>query len=108
MDDDLDTPQAVALLFTLIRRANSALDDDRADEAAVDWATISSICDAVGLVPEGGAASVPDAVVALARARDDARADHDYERADALRDEIEAAGFVVEDGPDGTRVAPAG
>jgi cysteinyl-tRNA synthetase len=40
--------------------------------------------------------------VAKARERDEARAGRDFARADALRDEIEAAGWEVRDTPDGT------
>jgi cysteinyl-tRNA synthetase len=49
-------------------------------------------------------AAVPDAVAGLLRDRDAARAARDYARADALRDEIGAAGFDVIDSKDGSTV----
>jgi cysteinyl-tRNA synthetase len=104
MDDDLDTPGVVDLLFRLIRRANTALVDGDPEAAAEDWATIVEICGAVGLAPRADDAAVPSEVAALATARDAARADRDFVEADRLRDEIVAAGFAVEDTPDGTRV----
>jgi cysteinyl-tRNA synthetase len=52
-------------------------------------------------------ADVPDEIIARARHRDDARAAKDWSTADAIRDEIEAAGWVVEDTADGTQVRPA-
>jgi cysteinyl-tRNA synthetase len=48
------------------------------------------------------AGAVPDGVEALLRDRDAARAARDYARADALRDEIGAAGFDVVDAPGGS------
>jgi hypothetical protein len=48
---------------------------------------------------------VPEHVRALARQRDQARGRGDFERADALRDEIRSAGFDVTDTPGGTTVA---
>jgi cysteinyl-tRNA synthetase len=106
MDDDLDTPGVTDLLFRLIRRANTALDEGALAGAAEDWATVAEICRAVGLEPRTAGDAVPEAVLALARARDEARAERDFAEADRLREEIGAAGFGVEDGPDGTRVTP--
>jgi cysteinyl-tRNA synthetase len=107
MDDDLDTPGAVDLLFRLIRRANTALDGGDPRAAAEDWATISELCGALGLAPRTDEDEVPEEVLALARSRDEARAARDFAEADRLRDEIAAAGFAVEDTPDGTRVTIA-
>jgi cysteinyl-tRNA synthetase len=107
MDDDLDTPRAVALLFTLAGRANQAADDGDVEAAARWAATVAEVAGAVGLELHGEVGEVPEAITALARRRDDARAARDWTTADALRDEITAAGFVVEDTPAGTEVRPA-
>lgn len=50
---------------------------------------------------------IPDRVRALARERDEARAARDFARADAIRDEIAAAGFAVRDTPQGAVLEPA-
>jgi cysteinyl-tRNA synthetase len=97
MDDDLDTPAAMALLFDLVRRANT--DEDTSAAAAA-----FAICAAVGLELRTDLGEATAAMVELARQRDDARAAKDWARADALRDEIQAAGYVVEDTPGGTVV----
>jgi cysteinyl-tRNA synthetase len=44
--------------------------------------------------------------VALAEARDRARADRNWTEADRLRDELHALGWEVRDGPDGTELRP--
>jgi cysteinyl-tRNA synthetase len=100
MDDDLQTPQVVALLFDLVRRANSG------DAGAA--AAAHEICRAVGLElrPGGGSDDVAADAVALARQRDEARARKDFATSDALRDQLQAMGYVVQDTPDGTRIRP--
>ena len=96
MDDDLRTPQATALLFDLVGRANAG-----SQEAA---AAAYEIADAFGLSLGVPAAEVDDETAALVGARDEARAARDFARADALRDELQARGWVVEDTPEGTKV----
>jgi cysteinyl-tRNA synthetase len=103
MDDDLDTPGAMAVVFTTVTRVNSLLDAGDVDAALPLLAAVVSMCSAVGLELSQDDA-VPDDVLTLAADRDAARAARDWARADALRDQLVAAGWVVEDTPDGTRV----
>ncbi|MDD9369185.1 MAG: cysteine--tRNA ligase [Acidimicrobiales bacterium] len=107
MDDDMQTPTATGLLFDLVRRANVALDAGDAAAAGPLAAGVFEIAGALGLALRTEAASVPDEVVAWAAERDAARAGKDWARADALRDQIAAAGYVVEDTPAGAVVRPA-
>lgn len=51
--------------------------------------------------------TIPDEIADLVRQRDDARGARDFARADALRAQIEAAGFTLIDTPDGARAEPA-
>lgn len=106
MDDDLDTPAAVALLFGIVTRANQAADAGDEATAASLAATAFEICAAVGLVLRTETAEVPDEILALAARRDEARSARDWAAADSLRDEIQARGYLVEDSADGTRVRP--
>ncbi|MGE3621489.1 MAG: cysteine--tRNA ligase [Acidimicrobiia bacterium] len=104
MDDDLDSPRAVALLFDLVRRANVAL--DAGDEAGAGplAAAAGEVAGALGLELHAGGGEVPAEVLARAAERDAARAARDFARADALRAELVAEGWVVEDTPSGTVV----
>ena len=106
MDDDLDTPAAMALVFGLVGRVNSALDAGDSDTAGPLAAAALVMCDAVGLVLDAGGDEVPAEIADLARRRDDARAAKDWAAADALRDELVAAGWSIEDTADGTQVRP--
>jgi cysteinyl-tRNA synthetase len=100
MDDDLDTPGATALLFETVRRANVAWDSG--DPAAASLvAAVRQMCDALGLVLATGG-DIPADAAAKAAALDAARAGKDYATADALRAELQAAGWLVETTKAGT------
>jgi len=102
MDDDLDTPSATALLFDTVRRANAAL--DAADPAAPGLvAAVREIGNAFGLEFKA-AAEVPAEIAAKATALDAARAAKDFATADALRAELQGAGWIVETTKAGTTV----
>jgi cysteinyl-tRNA synthetase len=107
MDDDLRTQPAMALVFDLVREANAALDGGDVAAAAPRAAAVLEITRTLGLELRGEEAEVPAEMVELARQRDEARAARDWPRADALRDQIKAAGYVVEDTPAGAVVRPA-
>jgi cysteinyl-tRNA synthetase len=106
MDDDLDTPRAVAAMFDLVKAANTALAGGAEASAAPIAAAVREIATALGLALRGAAGEVPADILAKASERDERRAAKDYAGADALRDEIVAAGFVVEDTAGGTVVRP--
>ncbi|HEY7628619.1 MAG TPA: DALR domain-containing protein, partial [Ilumatobacteraceae bacterium] len=102
MDDDFDTPAATALLFDTVRRANAALDAGDANAGAL-VAAVHEMCTAFGLVLNAGG-DVPPEVSARAAALDSARADKDFATADAIRAELQAAGWTVETTKAGTTV----
>lgn len=106
MDDDFTTPAATAAVFDALRDANVALDaGDRATAASLG-AAVLELTAALGLTLRGAGADPVDSEAAgLASARDAARRARDWARADALRDELVALGWKVEDGPEGTRLS---
>jgi cysteinyl-tRNA synthetase len=101
MDDDLDTPNAVAGAFDLRKDARAATDERAAPLAA---AVFTIFEDALGLPLNGDVEALPPDALARAQARDNARATKDWARADALRAELQEEGWVVEDGPEGTTI----
>jgi cysteinyl-tRNA synthetase len=105
MDDDLDTPGALAGLFELVRRANRATDDGDADTASRLATTVAVLCGALGLaLRTGGDEEIDAETASLIAVRDAARAARDWSRADDLRDQLVGLGWVVEDSAAGTRV----
>ena len=105
MDGDLDTAGGLAIVFDLARRANAAADAGH-DEAATSAAhTAVLLAGVLGLRLGGGSVvEIDQAAAGLVARRDEARASRDWSRADALRAELEAAGWLVEDGAEGTRI----
>jgi cysteinyl-tRNA synthetase len=104
MDDDFDTPAALAYVFGLVRRANTALDAGALSEVATLLATVRELCGAFGLAIDDGTLSLSDDadVDALVVARDEARVRRDFAEADRIRDELDARGITLEDGAGGT------
>jgi cysteinyl-tRNA synthetase len=102
MDDDLNTPRAMALVFSWVKEANKS--GDVGIVRAV-W----EACEAVGLTLDAGtgAADIDAHALAIASRRDEARKAKDWAAADAARDELVALGYVVEDTPDGTSIRRA-
>jgi cysteinyl-tRNA synthetase len=99
MDDDLDTPNAVAGIFGAVREARAAT-GERAEALAA--AVFELWEQALGLVLESSGGEIPPEALARAAERDRARAGRDWARADELRDELAAEGYTVEDTPAGT------
>ena len=113
MDDDLGTPAAVAAIFDTVREGNKLLPEGDSDNLRANAAAVRAMLGVLGLDPadpqwaKGGSDdlhAVVDALVkGLLEKRAEARADKDFAAADAIRDQIKAAGIEIEDTPDGPR-----
>jgi cysteinyl-tRNA synthetase len=121
IDDDLNLPRAMAVLWEVLRPGDAAqsvpararldliLDLDRilGFDLAADVAAARSLGGAAAWRDQPAlAATPPREVVAACRERSAARAAGDYARADALRAELLAVGWTVQDTHDGTTVLP--
>lgn len=111
MDDDFNTPAALAVLFDLAKAINTAKDEVEASGLAGRLVELGGLLgilyqDPVKFLQSGAAASGADDEVAkieaLIEQRKQARANKDYAAADAARNELTAMGIVLEDGPNGT------
>jgi cysteinyl-tRNA synthetase len=105
LDDDLNISAAWGAVFEWVRETNRRLAENSlgAAEAAVAltaWNTIHSVL-GVG-APVG--AEVPPELQALLEARQAARKAKDFKRADAIRDELKAKGWVIEDTAKGPKL----
>jgi len=103
--DDLNAPEALGALFRFIRAANTELDKRGTDKAALDRArkAFAAINGVLDIVPDS--AEDPDVkkfVEEKLAERKKARSERDFGRADAIRDELVAAGIEIKDGPSGT------
>ena len=106
MDDDLNTPVAVGVMFDAIRSANVAVDSGDTKTAAALSAAVREMCVAVGL--QLTVAEVVDGdSQAKAVALDAARAAKDFATADAIRNELQTLGWLVETTKAGTTLRRA-
>jgi cysteinyl-tRNA synthetase len=109
MDDDLNLPEAMGAIYTLIRALNRELDGSALDGPthAELVALIDEVDDVLGVLPlverERAGAGLSAEETAKLDAREAARAGRDWAEADRLRDELAAAGVAVEDTPAGQR-----
>jgi cysteinyl-tRNA synthetase len=108
MSDDFNTARAVAALFDLARLLNGALDEvpgPAGPAASAGGSTLSELGGILGLFfTEAAEDDAPAPVLAKVQEREAARAARDFQRADALRDEVAAAGWTIEDRADGPRI----
>ncbi len=117
LEDDLNTAQALAAVFDLVREINTAI--DRGEFAAADAAAALAFLgrfDAIFAVlggddletlralgyAESGAPLADDDVAARVRERREARQRRDFEAADRIRRELAERGIILEDLKDGT------
>jgi cysteinyl-tRNA synthetase len=104
LDDDLNLPQGIGLVFELIREANAALDEGRVGERGHSellalMAEVDAHVDVIGADEPG----LAEEVERLIAEREAARAARDFARADRLRDELRDRGIALEDSKEGVR-----
>jgi len=108
MDNDLNVSAGWAVVFDWVRDLNRAMTDreltpQQAAAALAAWARI----DTVFGVGRAGPETAPPEILALLEQRQAARQAKDFQRADALRAEIKARGWIIEDTPKGPRLKRA-
>ncbi len=106
LEDDLNISAALAALFDLIRDGNRLMDEGKlAGAAAAKVLTLLDRFDTVlAVFTPDEADSAPADIIAKAEARQAARKAKDFATADAIRKELDEAGWIIEDTPKGPRV----
>ncbi len=104
LDDDLNLPQGIGLVFDHIREANAALDAGRVGPS--NKASLLELIDDLDAhldvirVEEPGLAEEVERLIAE---REEARRARDFDRADRIRDDLRSRGIALEDSRDGVR-----
>lgn len=110
LDDDLNTPEALAAVYDFVRDGNALLDKGGDDAAAfvlsaqhfINWfdrvlGVLGDYPSSSSVLSEERKAEVDD----LVAEREEARASKEFTRADEIRDQLAAEGIELEDGPTG-------
>lgn len=104
MDDDLNTADALGAIFELVKDANVSVQDHSSRiiaEKALN--TLNALCGVLGFLNKGKD-ELPEYVMQLVRDREEARKNKDWKKSDELRDQIRAAGYILEDTKQGQKV----
>ena len=116
MDDDLGTPAAVAAIYEVVREGNKRLGEGATPALRGTAASVRKMLGVLGVDPadpcwtRGGSgsdaklsAAVDALVAAMVEQRREARTRKDFAAADAIRDQLKAAGVELEDTPQGPK-----
>ena len=104
MDDDINTADAIAVIFELVRDLNSNLDATSSQSAIIAGQNIfAELTTVLGLAVKDKETNLDAAVEDLIAQRQAARKAKDFKRADEIRDELLAQGIVLEDTREGVK-----
>ncbi len=97
LNDDLDTPKAIALMWELVKD-DSVLDADK-KVTMLDFDKVLGL-GFENIKPE----IIPDGILELAKGREEAREAKDWNRSDELRDKLKELGYEVNDTDEGSKL----
>jgi len=108
MDDDFNTPRALALIFDEVRALNRSLDGKKSHGLGARAAALRAMCGTLGLLQDSYVERKKERwlkkgiltramIEGLIAQREEARKNKDWKEADRIRNELQSAGVVVED-----------
>ena len=105
MDDDLNTADAIGVLFELVRTVNTFV-TEKHSKAAIDNAAraFDELTDVLGISTDAKSEEFPEEAVRLLNERTEARAAKNWALADELRNRLAQLGFAVEDSKQGAKL----
>ena len=104
MDDDLNTADAISVIFELVKYANVNVTED-SSKATVELVlnTIEKLCDILGIITEKKEEILDSDIEALIEERQAARKAKNFARADEIRDQLSSMGIILEDTREGVK-----
>lgn len=105
MEDDFNTPEALAVLFTFIRLVNSSIAENSMDKKSAGLVIefLKEMDEILGILPKGDS-RIPEEIFELVQKRETLRQEKSWLEADQIRGEIESRGYSLEDTPYGPLV----
>ncbi len=103
MDDDLNTADAISVVFKLIRDANSLLNEDSSRQAVEETSALFDTLTGVLNIGYDFDTILEDEILALIDERQAARKNRDFARADEIRDSLKARGIELMDTREGVK-----
>ena len=107
MEDDLNTADAISVVFELIREINTAVRDGASREfAGKCLGLLEELTGVLGILGDSSKADddIPEEITALVQERQEARKAKNFARADEIRDILREKGLAVEDTPQGPKI----
>ncbi len=104
MDDDLNTADAISVVFEMIRFANVRV-DETSGKAFVQAVRgpLQQLCDVLGIITEKKEEALDSEIEALIEERQQARKAKDFAKADEIRDRLTGMGIVLKDTREGVK-----
>ena len=104
MDDDLNTADAISVIFELVKYTNINISNDT-PKKTVDLAirTIEKLCDILGIITEREEELLDSDIEALINERQEARKAKNFARADEIRNMLSDKGIILEDTREGVK-----
>jgi cysteinyl-tRNA synthetase len=105
MEDDLDTPRALTLLWSIFKEPNISNADKKA--TVLDFDKIFGLGFENVKLKAVTEINIPDVIKNLLDSRDQARTNKDFKKSDELRKKINSLGYEINDTPDGQKISLA-
>ena len=105
MEDDLNTADAISVLFELVKYANTNIEAGQSSKAFVQQTeqTMQTLADVLGIILKEEAVLLDEEIEQLIQERQDARKAKNFARADEIRDLLTQKGIILEDTREGVR-----
>lgn len=104
MDDDLNTADAISVIFELVKYANvNVTEDSTKSTVELVLNTVTKLCDILGIITEKKEEILDSDIEALIEERQAARKAKNFARADEIRDQLSDMGIILEDTREGVK-----
>ena len=103
MDDDLNTADAISVIFELVKEINTEMSEMTAKSKKSALDLITELCDVLGITAQKEEAILDSDIEALIQERTEAKKAKNFARADEIRDTLKDMGIILEDTRQGVK-----